>query len=108
MKNDDVTFWQTPFLVPVADDIICAVLAELFCQKSPIFFQFIAKFARFLAQYRGKFATFSWFSSNLSPNSPGFWQNIAENSPLLAGFQVLLHFYALTFLKMDFPLKKSK
>ena len=35
-----------------------AVLAEIFCQKSPILLQFIAKIARYLAQNRGKFASF--------------------------------------------------
>ena len=41
------------------------VLAEIFCQKSPILVKFIAKFARFLAQNRGKFATFSPFLHNI-------------------------------------------
>ena len=36
---------------------LAAVLPELFNQKSPILVRFIAKFARFLAQNRGKFAS---------------------------------------------------
>ena len=43
------------------------VLPEVFCQKSPILVQFIAKFARFLAQNRGKFANLGHFFLIFTP-----------------------------------------
>ena len=65
-----------------------SVLPEVFCEKSPILVQFIAKFARFFAQNRGKFASFY----------PYLMEKI---EPLPQNFQVLLHFYALIFFRME-------
>ena len=46
------------------------VLPELSRQKSPILVQFIAKLARFLAQIRGKFASFYPFFWKYLPLTP--------------------------------------
>ena len=50
-------FFEMNFFSNFDPDVL-TVFPELFCQISPILIKFIAKFARFLAQNRGKFASF--------------------------------------------------